>query len=54
MVMQFGEFLSHDISLTIASEVGSCCTEEALLGKFALNCFPILLEDSDPTFANLG
>ena len=54
MVMQFGQFLDHDLSLTIDTKVGGCCTEEARLGKFALDCFPILFEDSDPTFANLG
>ena len=54
MVMQFGQFLDHDLTLTPEKDVTGCCTEEALNGVFAPDCFPILFEDSDPTFANLG
>ena len=52
--MQFGQFLDHDLTLTPESEAEDCCTEEALSGRFAPGCFPILFADSDPTFANLG
>ena len=55
MVMQFGQFLDHDLTLTLEipeSEANDCCAEDA--GRFAPGCFPILFADSDPTFANLG
>ena len=48
MVMQFGQFLDHDITLTAESEAEGCCSEEAP----APGCFPILFADSDPTFVN--
>ena len=54
MVMQFGQFLDHDITLTPESEVHGCCKEEGKNGEFASGCFPILIPDSDTTFANLG
>ena len=54
MVMQFGQFVDHDLTLTPESEADDCCTEEALSGRFAPGCFPILFADSDSTFANLG
>ena len=54
MVMQFGQFLDHDITLTPESEVHGCCKEEGKNGEFAYDCFPILIPDSDTTFANLG
>ena len=56
MVMQFGQFLDHDITLTIENEADKhdCCTEEATDGVFEPGCFPILIPDFDPTFANLG
>ena len=55
MVMQFGQFLDHDISLTEEDKVEKleCCTEEATNGVFKNKCFPILIPDSDPTFSNL-
>ena len=55
MVMQFGQFLDHDISLTEEDKVEKleCCTEEATNGVFEPKCFPILIPDSDPTFSNL-
>ena len=53
MVMQFGQFLDHDITLTPESEVTGCCTNDALNGVFATGCFPILIPNADPTFANL-
>ena len=52
MVMQFGQFLDHDITLT--PEVlnrSKCCTEEALDGGFPGRCFPIAVPCEDPTFA---
>ena len=54
MVMQFGQFLDHDLTFTPESEVDECCPEEDLSGHLAPDCFPILFTDSDPTFANLG
>ena len=54
MVMQFGQFLDHDITLTLEipeSEANDCCAED---GHYAPGCFPIFFADSDPTFANLG
>ena len=51
MVMQFGQFLDHDITLTPEEEVTGCCAEEAARG--VPGCFPILIPKSDPTFANL-
>ena len=57
MVMQFGQFLDHDISLTIENDAEKleldCCKEEARNGVFEPGCFPILIPDSDPTFSNL-
>ena len=57
MVMQFGQFLDHDISLTIENDAEKleldCCSEEATNGVFEPGCFPILIPDSDPTFSNL-
>ena len=53
MVMQFGQFLDHDITLTEESNVTGCCTDDALNGVFATGCFPILIPNADPTFANL-
>ena len=52
MVMQFGQFLDHDITLTPEDEVHGCCTEDAASG--VPGCFPILIPEADPTFANLG
>ena len=48
MVMQFGQFLAHDITLTPADEVNGCCAEDAASG--VPGCFPILLPQHDPTF----
>ena len=48
MVMQFGQFLDHDITLTPEDEVHGCCSEDAASG--VPGCFPILLPESDPTF----
>ena len=48
MVMQFGQFLAHDMTLTPADGVNGCCAEDAAGG--VPGCFPILLPESDPTF----
>ena len=48
MVMQFGQFLAHDISLTPVVGVNNCCTEDA--ASVIPGCFPILLPQLDPTF----
>ena len=53
MVMQVGQFLDHDIALTPESEVHGCCTDDALNGIFPTGCFPILIPNADPKFANL-
>ena len=52
MVMQFGQFLDHDLTLTPECEAKDCCTEEAQYGRFEPECFPILFADTDPTFGN--
>ena len=54
MVMQFGQFLDHDITLTPESEAHGCCTDDAITGVFAAECFPINFPCNDPTFSNLG
>ena len=54
MVMQFGQFLDHDITLTPESEAHGCCTDDAIAGVFAADCFPINFPCNDPTFSNLG
>ncbi len=52
MVMQWGQFLDHDLTLTPESEEhGGCCSA----GGFppTSNCFPIHFPDKDPVFGNL-
>jgi peroxidase len=54
IVMQWGQFLDHDITLTPESEeTESCCTAAAIRGTFAGECFPINFPCGDPTFGNL-
>lgn len=47
MLMQVGQFLDHDISLTPLSRVrGDCCRSRDS------NCFPYSIPNGDPTFRN--
>ena len=54
MVMQFGQFLDHDITLTPEGHTTKhCCSEQALAGGFPDRCFPIAVPCEDPTFSTL-
>ena len=55
MVMQFGQFLDHDITLTLESNAEDCCTNSGPYGRMLeFECFPISIPDMDPTFGSLG
>ena len=52
IVMHFGQFLDHDLDLTPEIEVEEdCCSEDS--ASEIPGCFPILIQDSDPTFPNV-
>ncbi len=49
MVMQWGQFLDHDLTLTPETEEEGCCTADG----FRRDCFPIHFPSGDPVFGNL-
>jgi hypothetical protein len=54
MVMQWGQFIDHDITLTPeSSEEANCCTNEAKKGIYEGDCFPVCFPSDDPVFSNM-
>ena len=49
MVMQWGQFLDHDITLTPENEVHDCCQEPE-----QSECFPLTLPSDDPFYSSLS
>ena len=55
MVMQMGQFLDHDITLTPEGHPSDeCCSDEAARGGVPGLCFPIAVPCEDPTFLTPG
>ena len=50
MVMQWGQFVDHDIIAT-AGEFFDCCNKEI---KNNCRCFPIELNSNDPFYSKFG
>ena len=54
MVMQFGQFVDHDVALSPFNEEMDCCSDAAWDSKEAEDCFTIHIPRNDPFTAGLG